>query len=242
MIATMVIGGLLSWLFLGSSLDFIRRGLELAGSLPGKFQSQNITHTFRESITRISATDGDILEVATLESDETVTKMDMKSLFGNWVYLGTTISEVRAPVVYRYHIKLSDEWKLHTSGHRCTVIAPLIRPTLPPAIRTDGIQKKSEAGWLRFNADENLAALERDLTPEVEKRAGDSRHIQLVRDPARQAVAKFVRRWLISEDQWKREGLDSIVVVFADEPAAKKPLLLETAPPVLQIEGATSFP
>lgn len=238
----MVIVGILSWRFLGGSLGFLTHGLEMIGRLPVHFQSQNITHTFRESITRISATDGDILEVASLESDETVTKMDMKSLFGSWVYLGTTISEVRSPVVYRYHIKLSDEWKLHTASHRCTVIAPPIRPTLPPAIRTDGIQKKSEAGWLRFNADENLAALERGLTPEVEKRAGDSRHIQLVREPARQAVAKFVRRWLISEDQWKREGLDSIVVVFADEPAARNPSLLEAAPPALQLEGAASLP
>jgi hypothetical protein len=74
-------------------------------------------------------------------------------------------------VVYRFHLKLSEDWTLRVEDGRCVVIAPAIRPSLPPAIRTETMEKKSEAGWLRFNAAENLAELEKGLTQLVERRA-----------------------------------------------------------------------
>ena len=183
------------------------------GGLPGKFQTQNITHTFRESLVSVTPTKGDILEVATLEMNEVLTDVDMKTL-GNLIYLGTTVSEIQVPVVYRYHIKLTDEWKLSVDGNVCTVIAPQIRPSLPPAIRTDGMSKKSEAGWLRFNAASNLADLERNLTPMIERRAATQRRIGQVKDASRKAVAEFVRTWLLKEQQWKEGSISAIVVRF----------------------------
>ncbi len=220
LVAVLLIGGIIVWKLLDSSAGFFKDGFSFLSGLPAKFQSQHITRTFRESVTRIDSTRGDILELATMESEETISKFDMKTAFNSLLYLGTTVSEIKAPVVYRYHLRLSDEWRLSASGNVVTVIAPVIRPSLPPAIRTDGMEKKSESGWLRFNAEQNLAELERSLTPFLENRARSPGKINKVREACRKSVAEFVKNWLIKEQQWRKDGLAAIVVVFADEPQA----------------------
>lgn len=221
LVAVVCVIGIVAWKVLDSSFGIFKDGLSLLSELPARFQSQHITQTFRESVSRIDSTRGDILELATMESVETISKFDMKTALNDLLYLGTTVSEIKTPVVYRYHLRLSDEWRLSTSGNVVTVIAPVIRPSLPPAIRTDGMEKKSESGWLRFNADQNLAALERSLTPTLELRAGSPGKINKVREASRKSVAEFVKNWLIKEQQWKKDGLAAIVVVFADESEAR---------------------
>lgn len=223
--------GLLMWksfALLGNAFAWIKE-------LPSRMVTQTLSESFRESVTRISSTNGDILEVATLEQDETLMKYDMKTLFNELVYLGTTSSEIRVPVFYRYHIKLSDSWDLHVEGKRCIVQAPAIRPSLPPAIRTDGMEKKSEAGWLRFNAKENLETLERELTPTLEKRAGNRGHLDKVREASRKSVAEFVKKWLLKEGKIATGEIDSIVVIFPDEASkAGEPLPSVPALPLQQ--------
>jgi hypothetical protein len=131
------------------------------------------------------------------------------------IYLGTTVSEIRVPAVYRYHLKLSDPWQLEIKDGVCRVVAPMIRPTQPPALRTDGMAKKSESGWLRFNAAENLAALEKSLTPRLEQRAADERHLGRAREASRRSVEAFVRKWML--ESHPKIGSMEIVVQFPDE-------------------------
>jgi hypothetical protein len=214
----MTLSGLLVWRLIDGGYDFARLGLDW---LAGKLSSQRIEETFRVEVTKIISTDGDELTLASMETSETVTKADTKTLFDDLIYLGTTESEIRVPVVYRYHLKLSDPWKLTVKDTRCVVIAPPIRPTLPPAIRTDGMEKKTEAGWLRFNATENLAKLEKDLTPSLEKRAGAGSQNPGVREACRRSVAKFVQRWLLREQAALGGAIKDIIVIFPDENAVK---------------------
>jgi hypothetical protein len=212
-LAAVIIGGLVVWKVVDSGF-----GLKW---LAEHFQQRSITEVFRENVKRIVSTNGDVLELATLESEETITKFDSKTLF-DVVYLGTTESEIRATVVYRYHLKLSDDWSLNVQDGRCIVVAPLIRPSLPPAIRTETMEKKSAAGWMRFNAAENLAALEKGLTSILEVRAGVPGKIRHVREASRQSVAKFVQQWVLKEQKNDAQGgIREIVVVFPDETAAK---------------------
>lgn len=200
------------------------------------FQQRSITEVFRENVRRIASTNGDVLELATLESEETVTKLDSKTLF-DLVYLGTTESEIRALVVYRYHLKLSDDWSLNVKDGRCVVIAPGIRPSLPPAIRTETMEKKSEAGWLRFNAAENLSELEKGLTVLLEKRAATPGKIRSVREAARLSVAKFVQAWVLREQKdFEQGGIREIVVLFPDEPGAKNAAEAWRQPATLHLE------
>lgn len=221
LIAFMLAGGVVTWRLVDSGFDFARFGLHWLAELSGKLSHQHITETFRQEVTRVLSTDGDVLELATMETSELVTKADSLTFFNDLVYLGTTESEIRVPVVYRFHLKLSDEWRLSVKDSRCIVIAPPIRPSLPPAIRTEGMEKKTEAGWLRFNATENLDKLEKDLTLMLEKRAGSHTQMPAVRDNCRRSVAKFVNQWLQRES-----GIDgvikNIVIIFPDEPEVKE--------------------
>jgi hypothetical protein len=203
-----VMGSLLAGLWVRSIAGDAMRWLR---ELPDWLQQREVRTLFQESITRIVSTQGDVLEVAVLETQETVTRHDVRTAFHNLLYLGTTVSEIRVPVVYRYHIRLSDPWQITMQGSRCEIRCPPLRPTLPPALRTEAMEKKSEAGWLRFNAAENLAALERELTPTLEKRAANTTHLQQVRESARQSVAAFARKWM------PEQAGAEVHVVFADE-------------------------
>ena len=181
------------------------------------FLTGNITHTFRESIPRITSTRGDILELAVYRCDETFKRTDEKWTGWGWVYLGTTVAEIRVPVSFRYHLRLSDTWRLAARGQTCIVLAPPIRPSLPPAIHTAEMERRAESGWARFDKNEQLEVLERSMTPSLEQRAGDTAHLQLVREACRHSVAEFVKKWLMREGEWKSDHFTSIVVVFPDE-------------------------
>jgi hypothetical protein len=197
---------------------FLSLGEGLLGWSSG-WSQQQITQSFRENLRLLSPTQGDVLELATLEMEETATSMDHRSLF-DMISLGTTVSEIKVPVVYRYHLKLSDSWQLNVKEGHCVVVAPVIRPSLPPAIRTDQMEKKTSAGWARFNAQEHLAALEKNLTPMAEKRASSEGKMKQIKDASRQAVAKFVQQWFLQQQQWSKDKIHTITVHFADEPAA----------------------
>lgn len=177
--------------------------------------SRAITTEFREYLPTVGAADG-ILETATASVPETFTQSDSATLL-NVIPLGTTVSEIRVPAVYRYHIRLYDPWKLVMSGNVCLVMAPQFQPSLPPAIITGEMEKSSSNGWLRFNGDDDLTNLEQRITGELEKRAGDKEHRDFVREACRQAVGEFVKSWLMKEDFWKGDGFRQVVVVFPDE-------------------------
>ena len=227
-LATVIIGAIVLWKVVDSGF-----GLKW---LTDHFQKQTITEVFRENVKRIASTNGDVLELATLESEETITKFDSKTLF-DVVYLGTTESEIRSMVFYRYHLKLSDEWRLEVQDGRCIVVAPLIRPSLPPAIRTDTMEKKSAAGWMRFNAAENLASLEKGLTAILDARAGAPSKLRSVREASRQSVAKFVKQWILKEPAPQAQsGIREIVVIFPDETAAKNTAEAAKLPATLTLE------
>lgn len=213
LVLALIVGGLVAWKMVDTGF-----GLKW---LAEQFQKSSISDAFRENVKRIASTNGDVLELSTLEVEESITRFDTKTLFDTF-YLGTTESEIRAQVVYRYHLKLSDDWKLSVQDGRCVVLAPAIRPSLPPAIRTDTMEKKSAAGWFRFNAVENLAALEKEMTSLLERRAGAPGKIRQVREASRQSVAQFVRAWVLKE-QPSQEQIKEIVVIFPDEEAAKYP-------------------
>ncbi|HYF33860.1 MAG TPA: hypothetical protein VD994_01110 [Prosthecobacter sp.] len=229
LILLLLTGGLVIWKF----EDWAKAGIAWVSELPARFVTQDLTQTFRQSITEITSNHGDVLEVAVMRTDETLTRHDAKSVFSNMLSLGTTTAEIRTPVVYRYHIKLSDPWCLRIEGTRCIVEAPALRPSLPPAIETQGMEKRSEAGWFRFNAAENLAQLEKDLTPTLQQRAWDKSHIDLVREPSRKSIAEFVQKWLLNQHDGSTDKLTSIVVLFPDETA--KPGETPATAPALEI-------
>ncbi len=205
---------------------------ELSG-IAERFQTGTITTTFTAAIPRLVPDGGTRLELAAFEATETFSRSDERRVLWDAVSLGTTVTEIRVPVTYRYHLRLDEPWRLEVHDHTCLVAAPPIRPTLPPAIHTQGMEKHGDRGWLRFNVDDQMDDLERSLTPLVSRRAADPDSIDLVRETCRRRVAEFVRNWLLAEDQWRADRFRSVTVVFADETPPEPSSL----PPTLFLEA-----
>ena len=167
-------------------------------------------------------TEGGLLEVATVKAQERFTRSDTREFWG--IHLGTTVSHIQAPVHYRYHIALAKEWRVVIRGKTCIVQAPPIKPSLPVAFDTSAMQMYTHNGWARLNKHENLAALARSMTPELEKRALSPAYRQLVTEPARQTVREFVMQWLVKEQKWSRDPAYTVEVLFPGEsPPAQRP-------------------
>ena len=184
--------------------------------LARNFATGHITTTFLEDIPVITSTHGDVLELATSRSVETFKREDARNSFWDSFYIGTTTAEIRAPVTFRYHINLSDTWRLAARGNVCFVSAPQFKPSLPPAIDTGAMEKKAQDGWARFDKNQQLDQLEKDMSGMLDRRAKDAAHLDLVREQCRQSIADFVKNWLIQRAQWTNT-FDAIVVVFPDE-------------------------
>lgn len=185
----------------------------------GRFDEQHITRTFQESLPTLSSEPGGRLELASMTMTESLSESNNLTTGWGSLDLGSTVTEIKVPATYRYYLRLHDNWRLEVATNICVVHAPKIHPTLPVAIDTSRMEKKSTAGWARFNARDQMDELERSLTPTFSQYAGDPRHIELVREECRKTVAQFVRDWLLKEQQWRDDRFTSIKVVFSDETA-----------------------
>lgn len=197
---------------------------ELAGSaareaerIAARFQTGTITETFIAAIPEIDPSAGGNLELAVARVTETFKRSDERRILWDAVSLGTTVTEIQVPVTYRYHVRLSDPWRLEIEGQTCIVHAPALRPSLPPAIHTDRMVKRVDADLLRYDAADQLDALERSITPRLIAYARDKRHLDLVREASRKEVAEFVRTWLLREEQWQDDRFRAVKVIFPDE-------------------------
>ena len=199
----------------------------------GKFNQATITQTFEEYLPQLSSEPGGRLEVAALTVNESFAKSDHLITAWGKLDLGTTMTEIKVPATYRYYVRLHDPWKLEVTSNICIVRAPRLHPSLPPAIDTAHMEKKSERGWGRLNAAEQMDQLEKDITPTLSTYAADSKHLALVREECRKTVAQFVRDWLLKEQQWRDDRFNAIKVVFADETETN----LSTLPPTLEIKA-----
>lgn len=197
-----------------------------------RFKTGKITETFRAEIPVFEAAGIGRLDLGTAKASETFSRSDTRKIVWEWIYLGTTVSKIRVPVTYRYHVDLGGEWKVAVSGRACAVRAPALQPSLPVAIHTDGMMKESSSGWSRFDASQQLEELEKTLTPRLNAYASDREHLALVREQARLTVAKFIRAWLLRENQWATDKLSAIVVIFADEKTQP-----DDVTPTLSFEG-----
>ena len=184
-----------------------------------KLLKGTITETFTASLPKLESERGGLLELAKVTATETFRSEDERTYGFKWfeVDAGTTITEIRVPVTYRYHLRMRDAWQLSVTNNVCIVHAPAIRPSQPPAIHTDRMEKSSNEGWARFNADEQMAKLEKAITPTLRKFAGDGQHLDVVRENCRKTVSEFIEDWLLREGQWGDGRLHFVKVYFTGE-------------------------
>ncbi|HJN89105.1 MAG TPA: hypothetical protein QGG93_02140 [Verrucomicrobiota bacterium] len=184
-----------------------------------KFRQGNITETFVSSLPRMESEQGGLLELAKVTATETFRSEDELTYDFTWFEIdaGTTTTEIRVPVTYRYHLRMRDVWRLSVTNSVCIVHAPRIYPSQPPAIHTDQMEKSSDEGWARFNVDEQMAKLEKTITPTIRSYAGDERHFDVVRENCRKTVSEFIEDWLLREGQWGDDRLRVVKVYFPGE-------------------------
>jgi len=182
------------------------------------FQPEEVIKTFHEwrELTVVSGT-GSHLEIATAEASERFSRTTNFEVFGKKLPMSTSVSEITVPATYRFHIDLNDDWNLTSDGKRLVVRAPRVRPTLPVAFDTGRVEKKTSSGWVRWDADDDLADLEKGITGELAIRAADPDTIAKIEDEGRIAVARFVRTWLLTREAWGDGRFEEIVVIFEGE-------------------------
>jgi hypothetical protein len=216
---TLVMAGLIVFL---APFWLIKKTSETAGDtlieVAKTFRPTEIVTTFNEwRELNATATEGNILEVATAESPELFSRTSNLAMFGRVLPGTTTVSEITVPATYRFHIDLNDEWNLVADGKRLLVMAPAVRPSLPVAFDTGGMKKKTQSGWARWDGAENLAALEKEITGKLTERATQPTTLEKIRGESREAVAQFVRKWLLDKEAWGEGRFEEIVVVFGGE-------------------------
>ena len=184
-----------------------------------KFRQGTITETFTASLPKLETERGGLLELAKITATETFRSKDELTYDFRWfeVDVGTTITEIRVPVTYRYHLRMRDAWQLLVTNNVCIVHAPEIRPSQPPAIHTDRMEKSSDEGWARFNAEEQMTKLEKTITPTISKYASDEQHLDVIRENCRKTVSEYIEDWLLREGQWGEGRLRVVKVYFPGE-------------------------
>ena len=184
-----------------------------------KFRQGNITETFAASLPKLETERGGLLELSKVTATETFRSKDELTYDFRWfeVDVGTTTTEIRVPVTYRYHLRMRDAWQLSVTNNVCIVHAPEIRPSQPPAIHTDRMEKSSDEGWARFNAEEQMTQLEKTITPTIRKYASDEQHLDVIRENCRKTVSEFIEDWLLREGQWGEDRLRVVKVYFSGE-------------------------
>lgn len=190
--------------------------------MPGGFMRGTVTTNTSSILLEIGRTHGDVLEIASpLKTVELFSKTDTRTAAWGWFSLGTATSEIKVPATYRFHINLSELQHARVENRVLIVMAPVVRPTLPVAFDTAGMEKKSSGDWLRFDTADQLDVLEKNISPALESRARE--HVLNIREQARKDMEEFVQKWIVETNPDYRKNIVAVKVVFPGEnPASVK--------------------
>jgi hypothetical protein len=208
--------GLAILLLMGYLVWKSEQAMALMWGFINRAPAETVTTTIGETI--VMRTEGGRLEVARIKAYESLRRTDpgLKMAWG-MIDTGTTVSEIDVAALFRYHIDMAREWPVRCARGTCVVRAGRIQPTLPPAIYSDEMRKRTESGWARFNKNENLVALEKSMTNELEKRATTERNMLAATEAGRRTVAEFVKTWMLKSALKPGEPVPKVVVLFPGE-------------------------
>jgi hypothetical protein len=161
-------------------------------------------------------TKGGVLQVSSIKSPETFQASTDHKFLG--IDLGKTVTQIRVPAVFHYHVDLAPEWKVTVKGDTVIVIAPAVKATLPVGIDTARLERFSAGTWSLFTGTSELDLLQRSITQTLAVKAMAPGYIQFQREAARQTVTEFVARWLLTQERHKALPKSAVRVFFADEP------------------------
>ena len=187
-------------------------------------------------------TPGGLLQVSSIKSPETFQATTDHTLFG--IDIGQTVTQIRVPAVFNYHVELAPEWRVTVTSDTVLVIAPAVKPTLPVAIDTARLEKFSSGTWSLFTGTRELDLLQRSITQTLAVKAATPSYLNFQREAARRTVQEFVAKWLVTQDRYRAQAPRAIRVFFADEPIESlvriAPVFLSPPRGVASASGATA--
>lgn len=164
----------------------------------------------------VMRTKGGLLQVSTISSPEIFQSTQTHTLLG--VPVGNTISQIRVPATYHYHIELAPEWKISLKDKTFTVITPRVKPTLPVAIDTAHLERLDSGTWSLFTGNAQLNELQKSITQNLALKAATPAFIALQREASRKTVTEFVSKWVLAQKRWEPSAGYTVRVFFTDEP------------------------
>jgi hypothetical protein len=165
----------------------------------------------------VMRTKGGLLEVSTISEPVRFDSTVDEKVFFDWFSLGKTVTTIRVPATYRYHVELAPEWRILLRKDAFVVLAPSVKPSLPVSIDTTRIEVQSSGVWSLLTGQRRIQELARRISPLLAEKAVSPTYIRFQRDHARETVREFVAKWLITQEQWKAQSKLPIQVFFADE-------------------------
>lgn len=182
------------------------------------FQDRGRTEVQLQAPDRVEVirTPGGLLQVSTIQSPETFQATTDHRLLG--IDLGQSVTQIRVPAVFNYHVELAPEWRVTVTDDTVLVIAPAVTPTLPVAIDTALLEKFSSGAWSVFTGARELDLLQRSITQTLAVKAATPSYLKFQREAARQTVQEFVAKWLLTQDRYRAQRSRAIRVFFVDEP------------------------
>ncbi len=169
-------------------------------------------------------TKGGLLQVSTIRSPETFSATKPHSILG--FDLGATTTSIRVLATYHYHIDLAPEWKVRVRPDgSVVVIAPPVKATLPVAIDTATLERRSHGLWSMLTGTAEQDALQRTITETLGKKADSPSYVDFQRAAARKTVTDFVDKWLLTQEHLKKVRGSPVKVYFADEAIGSLPEL-----------------
>ena len=206
----MLIRIILSFVMTASLLGNVFLGYQL---LKSKNKLDGRMLTLGEPV--VMRTNGGLLEVSTVTAIESFEASQDHTILS--VPLGKTVSQVRVPATYRYHIELAPEWKIFKNGLDLIVVPPAVKPTLPVAIETDKLESHSSGTWSLVTGTKLTQLLQRSITAELARKAMIPAYVQLQREHARKTIQEFVKKWATNQEGYHHIQPVNIKVFFADE-------------------------
>ncbi len=221
--------GLSIALLFGAFVFFGEAARQFADKLTAGFFSSKVEVTASQVLVEIGRTHGDVLEVASpTKTVEIMKRSDTRFAAWGWFYVGTATSEIRVPATYRFHIKLSEMKNARIENGVLSLTVPTIHPSLPVAFDTKGMEKRSGGSWLRFDADAQLADMEKNLTAELNARAVG--HATNVKEAARKDIEEFVEKWIVQTHPVYQKQIHSVKILFDGEKADQTPIPVAPLP------------
>ena len=159
---------------------------------------------------------GGLLEVSKITSPETFSASNDETILG--ISIGKTVTRIRVPAVYRYHVQLDPQGRVILKDKTFIVISPPVMPSLPVAIDTEKLESETSGTWSLLTGEGRKADLQKSITKSLEAKASSPSYINFQREKARRTLKDFVAKWLVTQEQWKAAAGYPIQVYFADEP------------------------